>query len=86
MAAKNDITGEAIVSKPPSELYRKNWDLTFGWKDISEGLPTPGEDVAVKSSSGDTYEAYLCPCCKSEWRDPFTGSHLTLAVTHWKPL
>lgn len=30
MSATNDITGDRIVSRPSSELFRTNWDTVFG--------------------------------------------------------
>ena len=47
---KNEHTGDDLVTKPASDLYRKNWDVIFGNKpkamtntvtnktDILEGL------------------------------------------------
>lgn len=32
MATKNDITGDSIISKQPSESYRDGWDRIFGKK------------------------------------------------------
>lgn len=32
MATKNDITGDPLVSKSPTEAYRDGWDLIFGKK------------------------------------------------------
>jgi hypothetical protein len=33
MASKNDITGDTIVSREPSNKYRDGWDKIFGKKD-----------------------------------------------------
>jgi hypothetical protein len=30
--AKNDITGDSIITKKPSDAYRDNWDKIFGKK------------------------------------------------------
>jgi hypothetical protein len=30
--SKNDITGDAMVSRTSNEMYRKGWDLIFGKK------------------------------------------------------
>ncbi len=30
--AKNDVTGDALRSRPTTEKYRDNWDLIFGKK------------------------------------------------------
>lgn len=32
MAAKNDVTGDSLVSKVSSEAYKANWDAIFGKK------------------------------------------------------
>ena len=32
MTAKNDITGDALVSKTPTDAYRDGWDAIFGKK------------------------------------------------------
>ena len=32
MATKNDITGDALKSKPASQKYRDNWERIFGKK------------------------------------------------------
>lgn len=37
--AKNDITKALLISKAPSEDYRKGWDRIFGKKQISGKLP-----------------------------------------------
>lgn len=41
MAAKNDITGASIQSKPTSKKFRDGWDAIWGKKD--EQLPTLAE-------------------------------------------
>lgn len=33
MATKNDITGDPLVSKSPTEAYRDGWDRIFGKKE-----------------------------------------------------
>jgi len=35
---KNDITGDKIKTKPPSELYRHNWEIIFGNKKIKKEI------------------------------------------------
>ena len=37
--AKNDITKALLISKAPSDDYRKGWDRIFGKKQISGKLP-----------------------------------------------
>lgn len=29
MAAKNDVTGDSLISRSPSQAYRDNYDLVF---------------------------------------------------------
>ena len=36
MAAKNDITGDAIRSKPSSNKYAEGWERIFGKKSVKE--------------------------------------------------
>lgn len=33
MVAKNDITGDSIVSKPPTQSFREGWDRIFNQKE-----------------------------------------------------
>ena len=32
MAAKNDVTGDSLISKSSNEKYRSEWDRIFGKK------------------------------------------------------
>lgn len=66
MSTKNDITGDTIVSKQTTDEYREGWERIFGWKSVLDSLPSTEEDVYVKTKTGEIYEVYLCPCCKSE--------------------
>lgn len=36
MAARNDITGDSIQTKKPSDAYRDGWDRIFGKNKQSE--------------------------------------------------
>jgi len=36
MTTKNDVTGDAIKSKPSSDTYRDNYDRIFGAKKTSK--------------------------------------------------
>lgn len=36
MTAKNDITGDSLVTKSPTEAYRDGWDRIFGNKSVQE--------------------------------------------------
>ena len=33
MATKNDVTGDMLISRVPSDAYKNNYDLIFGKKD-----------------------------------------------------
>lgn len=37
MATKNDITGDALITKVSNDNYRNNYDLIFGKKKKEEG-------------------------------------------------
>lgn len=39
MAARNDVTGDNITTKSPSDAYRDNWDRIFGKKKDSDEKP-----------------------------------------------
>ena len=41
MTSKNDITGDSLVSKKPTEAYRNGWDQIFGKKnrDFEVAIP-----------------------------------------------
>lgn len=39
MTTKNDITGDALKTKPASEKYRDNWDRIFGQKKKDKPKP-----------------------------------------------
>jgi len=30
VSSTNDVTGDRLVSKPPSDIYRHNWERIFG--------------------------------------------------------
>lgn len=32
MTTKNDVTGDRLISKIPSDVYRNNWEKIFGNK------------------------------------------------------
>lgn len=38
MVSKNDITGDTIQTKSPSDLYRDNWEKIFGKERTEEQL------------------------------------------------
>lgn len=37
----NDVTGNALVTKPASNQYRSGWDAIFGKKEAVEVIATP---------------------------------------------
>lgn len=43
MATINDITGDSIQTKIPSEAYRNNYDMIFGKKKKQEEQKEPKE-------------------------------------------
>ena len=51
MAAKNDITGDSLVSRS-SEEYRNNYDAIFGKKGKTNEQRTGCNDGSVAGSSG----------------------------------
>ena len=51
MAAKNDITGDLLVSRT-SEAYRNNYDAIFGKKGKTNEQRTGCDDGSVAGSSG----------------------------------
>lgn len=66
MTAKNDITGDSLISKTNSESYRNNYDLIFGKKGKTnefrtgrndEQLVTTGENAEDCRSVSET-DAY----------------------------
>jgi len=47
MTTTNDVTGDSLVSKPTSDLYRENWDRIFGNK--TESKPARKESQEQES-------------------------------------
>lgn len=43
MATKNDVTGDALVSKTTTESYRDGWDRIFGTTEEEEQKKTEEE-------------------------------------------
>ncbi len=44
----NDVTGNALVTKPASDQYRTGWDAIFGKKESKE---VPVEPTEVKAEA-----------------------------------
>ena len=53
MAAKNDITGDAIRSKPSSNKYAEGWDRIFG-KKKTNGVSSNGKTTDFESVNGSS--------------------------------
>lgn len=49
MTAKNDVTGDSIMTKGSSQAYRDNWERIFGKKD----QPKQNEEVDNDNSGED---------------------------------
>lgn len=46
MAARNDVTGDLIKSRPLNNAYSDNWDAIFGKKkteEVVQEIPAPEE-------------------------------------------
>jgi len=54
MASKNDITGDSIKSKGPSQAYEDNYDRIFGKKNYTDNWPNESQfdDEKVCKSCG----------------------------------
>jgi hypothetical protein len=62
MATKNDITGDPLISKSPTESYRDGWDRIFGQKKQLEKTDETGywkdrEDYIKESETPATQRA-----------------------------
>lgn len=53
MAAKNDITGDAIQTRGTSEAFRNNYDLIFRKKKVEE-VSTEEYDVPLTRYNDET--------------------------------
>ncbi len=61
-------------------MEKNRWHTINGKDD----LPPPGKTVLVcEVGSGYQTHAYLCPCCKNEWRSPVMGGMLLVNVVMW---
>ena len=50
MTSKNDVTGDPLISKSPTDSYRDGWDRIFGKKPKKE-KPTKQENLKDLSDS-----------------------------------
>ena len=48
--AKNDVTGDALRSRPTTEKYRDNWDLIFGTKKSKQSDAVRDDDNKEKKA------------------------------------
>ena len=53
--AINDITGDALVSRVPSEAYKNNYDRIFGNKDRKKEAEKPDAVEAEKDCDGSQH-------------------------------
>lgn len=53
--AINDITGDALVSRVPSEAYKNNYDRIFGKKDRKKEAEKPDVVEAEKDCDGSQH-------------------------------
>lgn len=53
MAARNDVTGDLIKSRPLSTAYSDNWDAIFGKKKTEE---VTEEKIEVPEVASDVHE------------------------------
>lgn len=51
---------------------------------VEVSLPEPRRDIYYVDDKGNTGSAYLCPCCKKEWRCCITGGGLLINVVSWR--
>ena len=55
---KNEITGDTLITKPQSDLYRDNWDKIFG---KTKAEP---EEITCGCCSGTGWVVWdVCWCC-----------------------
>lgn len=56
MAARNDVTGDLIKSRPLNTAYSDNWDAIFGKKKTEEVVQeeTITEETAVEADKDST--------------------------------
>jgi hypothetical protein len=67
MSAKNDITGDPIVSKPVTASYRDNYDSIFGEKKLQK-LPNFDEVKANYTNIGTANSIKIIKPEGSQWR------------------
>lgn len=53
MAARNDITGDTIVTKKTDDSYRDGWDRIFGKKSKTEKAEEQNEEQVRDSTQED---------------------------------
>lgn len=56
------------------------------WISLDKEFPKDSREVKIKFEDGSEAYAYLCPCCKSEFRCPVTGSSFANKPILWRLL
>jgi len=57
---------------------------TTQWFNYPEHTPEPNKDLHIIDSEGYEGYAYLCGCCKKEWRCVVSGGGLAIDVIKWR--
>lgn len=55
MATTNDITGDSLTSRVPSDAYKNNYDRIFGKKDRQQEAEKPDDLETEKDCDGSQH-------------------------------
>ena len=55
MATTNDITGDSLISRVPSNAYKNNYDRIFGKKDWQQEAEKPDDLEVEKDCDGSQH-------------------------------
>jgi len=70
MVAKNDITGDSIMTKTVSSSYRDNYDRIFGKKNVQKQEAVgDGEDVSMSELRESRRDCVCSPQQSDEGRE-----------------
>jgi hypothetical protein len=70
MVAKNDITGDSIMTKTVSSNYRDNYDRIFGKKNVQKQEAVgDGEDVSMSELRESRRDCVCSPQQSDEGRE-----------------
>ncbi len=70
MVAKNDITGDSIMTKTVSSNYRDNYDRIFGKKNVQKQEAVgEGEDVSMSELRESRRDCVCSPQQSDEGRE-----------------